>query len=98
MGQTKHDRTAERIARKEKITYNEGQGPDIQTSRRAIEVETANSVHDGMQQLQGFQKAVYIAGTDRKATEAALEATEGTTVGVMSHTGRIVKRSTRSRR
>ncbi len=97
MGQTKHDRTAERIARKERTAYNEGQGPDIQTSRRAIEVETANTVPDGMRQLQGFKRPVYIAGADPKATKAALEATEGTTVGVMSHTGRLIKRSTRGR-
>ena len=97
MGQTKHDRTAERIARKERTTYNQGQGPDIQTPRRAIEVEPANTIPDGIRQLQGFKKPVYIAGADPKATDAAVEATEGTTVGVMSHTGRVVKRSTRGR-
>lgn len=97
MGQTKHDKTANRIARKEGTAYNEGQGPDINTGRRAVEVETKDTVQDGLRQLQGFRKPVYIAGADRKATEAALDATAGTTIGVMSHTGRVIKRSTRSR-
>lgn len=47
--------------------------------------------------MQGFNKPVSIAGADPKATNAAIEATEGTTVGVMSHTRRVVKRSTRGR-
>ena len=69
----------------------------MQTAHRAIEVETADSIHDAMLQLQGFKKPVYIAGADPEATEAALEATEGATVGLMSHMGGIVKPSTRSR-
>lgn len=97
MGKTKHDDTAERIARKEGTTYNEGQGPDVQTSRRAIEVETEDTVRDGLRQLQGFQKPVYIAGSNAEATKAALDVTEGTTIGVMSHTGRMIKRSTRKK-
>jgi hypothetical protein len=98
MGQTKHDRTANRIASKERAAYNRGQGPDVETSRRAVEVETAATVNDGFRQLQGFRKPVYIAGSDPKATKAALEATKGTTVGVMCHTGRVIKRSTRGRK
>lgn len=97
MRQTKHDKAAQRIARKERTNYNEGQGPDINTSRRAIEVESRTTVQDGLRQLQGFRKPVYIAGADPEATKAALEATKGTTVGVMSHTGRVIKRSSRSR-
>ena len=94
---TKHDQTAGRIARKEGTDYNRGQGPDVNTSRRAIEVETADTVSDGFRQLQGFNKPVYIAGADAEATKAALEAAKGTTVGVMNSQGQIVKRSTRKR-
>ena len=57
---------------------------------RAIEVETANTVRDGMRQLRGFRKPVYIAGSSVRATEAALEAAQGTTVGVMDPNGKIV--------
>lgn len=95
---TKHDKTAERLARKERVSYNRGRGPDINASRRAIEVETAKTARDGLRQLRGFRKPVYIAGADRAATAAALKATRGTTVGVMNSNGKIVKPSTRGRR
>ena len=68
------------------------------TSRRAIEVEIESTVRDGLRQLKGFTKPVYIAGADPDATKAALKVTKGTTVGVMSHTGRVIKRSTRTRK
>lgn len=92
---TKHDVTAQRLARKEGVEYNRGQGPDVISTRRAIEVETVNTVHDGLRQLQGYKKPVYIAGADAEATKAALDATQGMTVGVMNPQGKIIKRSTR---
>lgn len=94
---TKHDRTAIRLAKREGVSYNRGRGADIQAPGRAIEVETAETVKDGLRQLQGYRKPVYIAGTDREATEVAIEATEGTTVGVTDPNGLIVKPSTRGR-
>lgn len=33
-----HDKTAERLARKEGVAYNQGQGSDVNSTRRAIEV------------------------------------------------------------
>ena len=92
-----HDKTASRLARKNSADYNRGQGPDVVTPRRAIEVETVETVRDGFRQLQGFRKPVYVAGADAKATQAALDATKGTTVGVMDPQGKILKRSTRRR-
>ncbi len=94
---SKHDKIAERLARKESVAYNEGQGPDVNSARRAIEVETADTAQDGLRQLQGFNKPVYLAGADAEATKAALEVAQGTTVGVMNSQGKIVKRSTRRR-
>ena len=94
---SKHDQTASRLARKDGVRYNRGQGPDIVSPRRAIEVETTETARDGLRQLRGFRKPVYIAGADPEATEAALEATRNTTVGVMDPQGNIVKRSTRHR-
>lgn len=92
-----HDKTAIRLARKEGVEYNRGQGPDVKGARRAIEVETADTARDGLRQLQGFRKPTYIAGADAAATSAALEATKGTTVGVMNSQGKVIKRSTRQR-
>ena len=94
---TTHDKTALRIAKKQGAKYNPGQGPDIKTSQRVIEVESAGTMGDAMRQLRGFQKPAYIAGKDSAATKAALKATEGTTVGVMSPSGKVLKRSTRRR-
>lgn len=93
----KHDQTASRLARKEGVPYNRGQGPDVVSRRRAIEVETTETAGDGLRQLRGFRKPVYIAGADPEATKAALEATQKTTVGVMDPQGNIVKPSTRRR-
>ena len=94
---SQHDKTAMRLARKEGVPYNRGKGADVKGSRRAIEVETARTARDGLRQLQGFRKPVYIAGVDAKATKAALKATRGTTVGVISSQGKVVKPSTRRR-
>ena len=95
---TKHDNTANRIARKKGVEYNRRQGPDVATSRQVIEVETADTVRDGFRQLRGFRRPIYIAGADGAATRAALEAARGTTVGVMDQQGNVVKRSTRKPR
>ncbi len=94
---TTHDKTALRIAKKQGATYNPGQGPDINTSRRAIEVASAGTIKGAMRRLRGFQKPVYMAGKDPSATKAALKAVEGTTVGVMDPNGNVLKRSTRKR-
>ncbi|MCY3547351.1 MAG: hypothetical protein OXH49_10775 [Gemmatimonadetes bacterium] len=79
------------------MDYNQGQGADVIGSRRVIEVETEATAADGLRQLRGYRKPVYLAGADPKATEAALKAAEGTTVGVMDSQGKIVKSSSRRR-
>ena len=95
---TKHDTTAELIAAKLGVQYNKGQGADIKARDRVVEVETAATVSDGPRQLRGHRKPAYIAGADPKATRKALEAVQGTTIGVMDQTGKIIKRSTRKKR
>lgn len=92
---TKHDNTANRIARRKGAQYNQGQGPDVITPTQVIEVETENTVQDALRQLRGFRKPAYIAGADAAATKKALEVAQGTTVGVMNPQGKIIKRSTR---
>ncbi len=90
-----HKATANRLARKHRTEYNTGKGADIKAKRVAIEVETPDTVADGLRQLQGHQKPVYIAGTNQEAVEKALEVTKGTTVGVMDNQGNIIKKSSR---
>ena len=94
---TKHDETANRIARKRHASYNRGQGPDVLTPGAAIEVETRNTVADAARQLRGFRKPVYVAGADQAATDAALERYADSTIGVMDPNGKIVKRSNRGK-
>ena len=94
---TKHDKTAQGIADKKGVPYNQGQGPDVNTPRQVIEVETSETVEDAGRQLQGYQRPVYVAGADDAATEAALEHYDGTTIGVMDPSGKILKSSSRKR-
>ena len=98
MPSKKHEDTAKRIAKKIGSEYNKGKGADIISGRSVVEVETADSVKEGIQQLQGYQKPVYIAGVDENAIQAALEATKGTTIGVMDEKGKIIKSSSRKRK
>ena len=90
-----HKTTANRLAKKYGTEYNTGKGADIKANKVAIEVETAETVADGMRQLLGYKKPVYIAGTNKEAVKNALEVTKGTTVGVMDNQGKIIKESTR---
>lgn len=93
MGQSKHDQIANRIAKKEGTAYNKGQGPDVQTPKRIIEVAAHESdLNDSMRQLQGFDKPRYLA-TSSDLLKKAQEITKGTKVGVMGPTGRIAKRA-----
>ena len=92
-----HKATANRLAKKFGSEYNPGQGADIPANDIAIEVETPETVHDGMRQLRGYRKPVYVAGTNKSAVEKALEATKGTTVGVMDNQGNIIRKSTRGK-
>jgi len=90
-----HKTTANRIACRFGVEYNKGQGVDIKSRRATVEVETPDTVPDALRQLRGHRGPVYIAGTNREAVKRAIEATQGTTVGVMDNQGNIVKRSTR---
>ena len=95
---TKHDEVAKRIADKKGVAYNRGQGPDVQTSSQAIEVETESTIADAGRQLAGFRKPVYIAGATEKATKRALKHYKDSTIGVMDPSGKVLKPSTRKRK
>ena len=92
---TKHDKTAQSIADQKGVDYNKGPGPDIKTPRQTIEVETSNSIGDAGKQLQGHRGPVYVAVTDDKDIPKAVERYDGTTIGVMDSSGKVVKSSTR---
>ena len=92
-----HKVTSNRLAKKFRTEYNSAQGVDVNTPSIAIEVETLDTVADGLRQLQGHQKRVYIAGTNQEVVDKALEITKGTTVGVMDNQGKVLKPSTRKR-
>jgi hypothetical protein len=78
-------------------TEPQEKGADIQTNNLVIEVETEKTINEGISQLQGYKKRVYIAGVNKETVEQALDATKGTTVGVMDNQGNIVKKSTRKK-
>ena len=92
-----HKITANRIAKKLNAEYNSSEGPDIVTNKLVVEVESADTMPDAVRQLRGFRKPVYIAGPNQEAVEKALEATEGTTVGVMDNQGKIIRKSTETK-
>ncbi len=94
---SKHDETAKHIAEQKGVDYNKGQGPDIKTPRQTIEVETPNTIGDAGHQLQGHRGPVYVAVTDDKAIPKAVERYDGTTIGVMDSSGKVVKLSTRKK-
>jgi len=85
-----HKATSNRLAKKFNTEYNSSQGVDVKTPSIAIEVETLDTIADGIRQLQGHQKRVYIAGTNQEAVNKALEITKGTTIGVMDNQGQIL--------
>lgn len=92
-----HKTTANRIAKKYGTEYNDGKGVDIKSKKATIEIETAKTVADALGQLRGHRGPAYIAGTNKKATDKAIEVTNGTTIGVMDNKGDIIKSSTRKK-
>jgi glutathione synthase/RimK-type ligase-like ATP-grasp enzyme len=94
MSKSIHDEIAERIAKKLGTDYKAHEGIDI-VKDKVIEVETKkSSLSQGLKQVIRSQKPRYLAVNEANI-ENALEVTEGTGVGVMGPTGRIIKRASR---
>ena len=90
---TKHDRIAKYIAAKKGTEYHSDKGIDVRTTSQAIEVEVdANTLKEGVRQLQGTKKPRYLAVPNELVKEAR-EYTKGTGVGVMNEKGKIKKRA-----
>ena len=91
MTKSKHDKIAESLAKKFGTEYKKQRGIDIVTKDRAIEVEvTKGGIYQGIKQVKRSSKARYIAVNDKNIQDA-LNATEGTGIGVMDEKGRILK-------
>lgn len=95
MSKSKHDQIAERLAKKFGAEYKSDFGIDIVTPSRVVEVESKpGGLDQGIHQVEHATKARYIA-VPRSLTNKALGKTEGTGIGVMSETGKIIKRANR---
>jgi hypothetical protein len=93
-----HKTTANRIAQKYGVQYNNGEGVDIRSSRATVEVETPDTVAEAPSQFCGYRGPLYMpGGTSKEAVKRALETAKGTTIGVMDNEGNVVKRSTRKK-
>jgi len=94
---SKHDEIANKLAKKFNAEYKSDKGIDLVLRDKVIEVETKkNSLSQGIGQVVKSQKARYLA-VNKININNALEATKNTGIGVMSETGRIVKKASRKK-
>ena len=94
---SKHDEIANKLAKKFNTEYKSDKGIDLVLKDKVIEVETKkNSLSQGIGQVVKSQKARYLA-VNKININNALETTKNTGIGVMSETGRIVKKASRKK-
>lgn len=94
---SKHDEIANKLAKKFKTEYKSDKGIDLVPKDKVIEVETKkSSLPQGIKQVIKSSKPRYLA-VNKINIKNALKATEGTGVGVMSETGRIIKKASRKK-
>ncbi len=90
-----HDQIANKLARKFGANYKSDEGIDLVLPNRVIEVETQKAgIEQGIKQVEKSDKARYLA-VNKINVNNALSATQGTGIGVMNQTGRIVKKAGR---
>jgi len=93
---SKHDQIANKLANKFGSEYKSDKGIDLILPDRVIEVETKKAgIPQGIRQVEKSDKARYLA-VNKININNALSATQGTGIGVMNETGKIVKRAGRS--
>lgn len=91
-----HDQIANKLAKKFGTEYKSDKGIDLVLPNRVIEVETKKSgISQGIRQIEKSSKPRYLA-VNKINVNNAIEATKGTGVGVMSKTGKIIKKAGRS--
>jgi hypothetical protein len=94
---SKHDEIANKLARKFKTEYKSDRGIDLITRDKVIEIETKkSSLPQGIRQVVKSQKARYLA-VNKINISNAIQATEGTGIGIMSETGKIIKKASRKK-
>ena len=94
---SKHDEIANKLAKKFKTEYKSDKGIDLVTKDKVIEIETKkSSLPQGIKQVVRSSKPRYLA-VNKININNVLEATEGTGIGVMSETGRIIKKAGRKK-
>ena len=98
MAKSKHDQIAESLAEKFETEYKKHKGIDIVTKDWVIEVETTKSgIYQEINQVKRSSKVRYLAVND-KNIQNALNAIEGSGIGVMDERGRIIKRARRKKK
>ena len=92
-----HKAVVNRLHRLYGGTVSSGKGADIQDSAiGTIEVESGETIGEGVRQLQGYRGPVYVAVTTKGAIPRALTSLKNTTVGLLDPEGNIIKPSTRA--
>lgn len=94
---SKHDEVANKLAKKFKTEYKSDKGIDLVLPTKVIEVETQKAgILQGIKQVEKSQKARYLA-VNKINVNNAIQATEGTGIGIMSETGKIIKKASRKK-
>lgn len=94
---SKHDEVANKLAKKFKTKYKSDKGIDLVLPTKVIEVETQKAgILQGIKQVEKSQKARYLA-VNKINVNNAIQATEGTGIGIMSETGKIIKKASRKK-
>lgn len=94
---SKHDEIAKKLAKKFKTEYKSQKGIDLVLPDRVIEVETKKSgIYHGIKQIERSKKLRYLA-VNKININNAVQATRGTGIGVMSETGKIIKKASRKK-
>jgi len=93
----KHDEIAKKLAKKFNTEYKSDKGIDLVLKDKVIEIETKKtSLPQGIKQVVKSSKPRYLA-VNKINVNNALKATKNTGIGVMSETGRIIKKASRKK-
>jgi len=94
MESKKHERLANKLAKRLNADYNSSKGVDIKTKDAAIEVEVKReTLEHGISQLKSSRKEKKYLAVPSELIKEAIQKTKGTGIGVMSGSGHIKKRA-----
>ena len=96
MPSKKHEDIAKKLAKKLNGNYDAQKGVDIKTKDKAIEVEVLpTTIDQGLSQLRRSRKEKKYLAVPPELKDLAIEKTQGTGIGVMLPSTRIVKKPRR---